>query len=167
MASAPIEQKVAVGTLTGISGLAVSWVLVTFTPVIDKLPHSLATSVPGAVALIVGFLGAWMAKHTPRLEEIVETLLTHGFVQGTMAQVGGTATGARIMSVVGGGGGEYGPEPAWSARAKSLSQTMGSSLSVPVSQIRPVTVSAADLGTDEAGVQTDPFAGPMFEGPPR
>jgi hypothetical protein len=70
--SAPIENKVSVGTMTAALTGAVSWVLVTYVPSFHSgIPAPLQAFIPVLIAAVSAFAGGYLAKHTVRADEII------------------------------------------------------------------------------------------------
>jgi hypothetical protein len=67
--TAPVETKVAAGAVSSWATGVVTWLLVTYV-FHGQLPDQLTTFLPYVVASICGTAAAYMAKHTPRLEEV-------------------------------------------------------------------------------------------------
>ena len=142
---APVENKVANGTITGFVTLFLSWVIVNFVPGIKHAPIDVKTSIPGFVSVLAGFGVAYMSKHEPRLDEVLTVVLEHMGQLGLETNVaGGQHTAALQVVDPYTETGPLEPEPVTAPEAAVTQQTV---------------ISASDLGAADLPQESEP-AGP-------
>lgn len=78
---APVEPKVASFTGWGSATAFITWLLTTY--VFKNLPPGVANSLPGAIGILIGFLGAYLAPHQARTAETVAAV---SHVLGSLGQ---------------------------------------------------------------------------------
>jgi hypothetical protein len=97
-AAAPPEKKVVAGGTAGGSVLVAAWALIAYVPAIhNALPATLSQLLPGLLAVVGGGIAAWMAKHTPRLEEVMQLVLE--LVEKGETGTAGQSESARMAAV--------------------------------------------------------------------
>ncbi|HEY7432004.1 MAG TPA: hypothetical protein VH641_14880 [Streptosporangiaceae bacterium] len=67
--SAPVEGKVVASGAYGALSLVLTWILTTYV-FRGHVPPDLLTFLPGFVSLVAGAAAGWLARHTPRLDEV-------------------------------------------------------------------------------------------------
>lgn len=177
--NAPIEHKVAVGTITGLVTLALTWLVFNFVPGVKHLPDTLQTSLPGFISVLAFFISAWLAKHEPRLDEVLQVALQHlgslglsanvmGSGQKTKNVSGGQATavastgitlssgGGTDVTAPGGGGGGV-SETSFKPDQPEQLDPYASTDQQPSIWSKP-EISAADLGAEPPPAEPDEFA---------
>lgn len=93
--NAPVEQKVAAAAGGSTAVGLVTWILVTYIPAFSSgLPASLAALLPALLGTIGGFVSAYMARHTPRTDEVMKAVVGAQYQAGITAVETGTAGSA-------------------------------------------------------------------------